>query len=264
MERVRVIHPIPSTTSCLATKENPSSARVLFIFGAPLAGDYTFKKMKKEKTIVKTALQQIADSQRNLYRTMHTASARYRVINQGLYVVCDWLHLLRDKDGIVHDPWTDEPKPISVIELGCGNGILCNLLSDIKVDVTGVDIFDNKLIYDRSKYLFVEHDLSETPYPFKDNEFDYCVSFDVLEHLPEDEMPDILKEMARISGSGIIVKMACSGCPPLHITVKNQDWWFEQLQQNCPEFAWKQIRIYKKQDHQGRDVYAPMFYGRGV
>jgi SAM-dependent methyltransferase len=200
-------------------------------------------------------------------------------VNQGIRIACDWLGLLRDKRGEIHNPWTDTP--ITIVELGCGNGLLCNLLSEMKFDVTGVDIEKGKLIYDRQAYKFVEHDLLKFPYPFKDNEFDYCISFDVLEHLPEQNIPAVLKEQARISLNAI-AKVSCHGIPPLHVTVKSPGWWLNQLTEYSPDFSWRLVRnVERITEDDGRkghtletasDVrpfedgkkitYAPLFYGR--
>ena len=179
-----------------------------------------------------------------LYNTMHISHVGYRHRNQGMAVACDWLHLLRDNRGVVHNPWTD--KSISVIELGCGNGKLCNFLRSLNLNVTGTDIFDNEVVYDRSWYKFVKQDLSKTPYPFKGNEFDYSLSFDVLEHLKEEYIAPALQEIARISRNGIILKVSCTGEVPLHLTVKSPSWWLGQLTDNCPDFSWSLIRNFER------------------
>lgn len=219
---------------------------------------------------------------KTLYNTMHISHIGYRYKNQGIAVACDWLHLLRDKRGVAHNPWTDTP--ISVIEVGCGNGKLCNLLSSLSFDVTGTDIFDNEAVYDRTAYKFVQHDLMKTPYPFGDNEFDYCLSFDVLEHLTEEYIAPVLQEMARISPR-LIIKVSCTGEAPLHLTVKSPGWWLNQLMANCPNFSWQLVRNYERAARRDGDImrslptssdirpftngdiitYAPLFYGkRGV
>jgi len=181
--------------------------------------------------------------QKALYSTMHNSHKGYRYVNQGIKTACDWIHLLRDGRGEIHNPWTDTP--ITVVELGCGNGILCSLLVDMCFDVTGVDIYEGKIIYNRKGYKFIEHDLTKFPYPFKDNEFDYCLSFDVLEHLTENEIAAVLREMARIS-RGIFLKVSCHGIPPLHITIKTPGWWMNQLTTNCPDFSWQLLRNFER------------------
>jgi SAM-dependent methyltransferase len=220
--------------------------------------------------------------QKALYRTMHNCHKGYRYVNQGIKTACDWLHLLRDKRGEVHNPWTDTP--ITIVELGCGNGLLSGLLSDMMFDVTGVDIYEGKIVYERKGYKFIEHDLTDFPYPFEDNQFDYCLSFDVMEHLAEEHVASTLAEMARIC-RGMFVKISCHGIPPLHITVKTPGWWLNQLTVNCPDFSWQLLRNYERiAVDDGRvgstintasDIrpfkngekitYAPLFYGkRGV
>ncbi len=214
-----------------------------------------------------------------LYNTMHISHIGYRGANQGIATASDWLHLLRNNRGVVHDPWTDTP--ITIVELGCGNGKLCEFLKRQSMDVTGTDIFDNEIVYDRSLYKFVKHDLTQTPYPFEDNEFDYGLSFDVLEHLKEEYIAPALQEMARFSRS-LIIKVSCSGEKPLHLTIKSPGWWFDQLTENCPNFSWQLVRnferIVKKGDPAMKpqstfadarplpdgysQTYAPLFYGK--
>jgi SAM-dependent methyltransferase len=198
----------------------------------------------------------------------------------GILSICDWLDLIKDDRGEVHNPWTD--KPISIVELGCGNGKLCNLLSEMRMDVTGIDVTSVEHIYNRSGYKFIKQDLADLPYPFDDNQFNYSVNFDVMEHLPEDKISEILKETARITNRGIITKIACSGSPPLHITVKSPGWWLNQLIVNCPDFSWQLVRNYERicQNIEGQEyfveqtsdarplmasakiTYAPLFYGK--
>lgn len=50
----------------------------------------------------------------------------------------------------------------------------------------------------------VYHDLNSIPYPFKDNQFDYIFSEDVLEHL--DNTIDVLNELHRISKNNATVE----------------------------------------------------------
>lgn len=175
-------------------------------------------------------------------------------------VMCDWLHLLTDDNGQVHNPWTKGTR-ISVVEIGCGNGKLCRLLSDLRLIVTGVDITDGP--YDRKGYKFQELDICRVPWPFDDDYTDYCLCFDVLEHIAQENINNILKEMGRISRN-IILKVACSGEPPLHLCVKSVGWWLNQLVVNCPDFAWRLVRTFNMYPDNDVVTYAPLFYGRKV
>ena len=216
----------------------------------------------------------------SLYNTMHNSHTGYRHRNQGIAMSCDWLHLLKDKRGEVYSPWSNGS--ISVIEIGCGNGKLCTSLAGLGFDVTGADIFNNEIVYDRVGYKFKQHDLTKHPYPFADKEFDYCVSFDVLEHFPTKDIDATLKEMARICKSGIILAVSCTGAAPLHLTVESPGWWLDKLIENCPDYSWQLLRnferIKKDKNPSGKNVshfsdvrpvaegymvtHAPLFYGK--
>ena len=204
-----------------------------------------------------------------LYRTFHLAHVLYRTGNHGTKTMCYWLHLLKDPGGEPYDPWgcrIKYGKTVSVIEIGCGNGQLCEILQAMELDVTGMDIVGLENIYDRSKYNFIQKDLIETPYDFKDRQFGYCLCFDVLEHLREKHIPEILREMARISNN-LIIKVACQGKPPLHITVRDIGWWRDKLAECCSEFSWQMIRNFKQLRPQtgigpNEILDAPLFHGR--
>ena len=53
--------------------------------------------------------------QEALYQTMHNANPLYRNHNQGISRLRQWLYQLKDP-------------PASILEIGCGNGKLCELL----------------------------------------------------------------------------------------------------------------------------------------
>ena len=198
----------------------------------------------------------------SIYQTMHYSSPGYRKNNQGLAVLCDWLHLLRYEDGTVHEPWSKRPK-ISVIEIGCGNGKLCNLLSSLTFDVTGIDIVDGP--YERKGYKFKTLDFANAMSSPKVNwtkeEFDYCISFDVLEHISEKDVSYALTNMGHIA-KNIILKVACSGEPPLHLCVKSVGWWLNQLTIYLPNFSWEIVRLYNMYPENELQTFAPLFYGK--
>lgn len=198
----------------------------------------------------------------SIYQTMHWSNPGYRNNNQGMAVLCDWLHLLRYEDGTVHDARSNRPK-ISIIEIGCGNGKLCHLLSCLTFDVTGMDITDGP--YERKGYKFFSLDVTAERWSeyieIPDKYYDYCLSFDVLEHIPEKDVPGVLKEMGRIA-KNIIFKVACSGEPPLHLCVKSAGWWLNQLTIYLPKFSWEIVRLYNMYPDNEKETFAPLFYGK--
>lgn len=163
-----------------------------------------------------------------LYRTMHCASRGYRLENHGLIRLLNWLHLLRS--------------PASVLEVGCGNGKLCEVLSAMRFDVVGLDITEGP--YERNGYKFIKHDITQR-LPFENNEFDYCVSFDVLEHLEQEQIEDVLRDIFRV-GRCIILTIACFDRGVLHPTVKPPEWWVEKLNRLCPWTKDRTFRIFTR------------------
>ena len=194
-----------------------------------------------------------------LYDIMHRSHPLYQRTNHGAFTSPEWLHLLRDPNGEIHDHFH---KPfVRLVEFGCGNGILCSYLAKLNFEVTGVDIADSKIMYDRKGYEFMKMNLCETPYDFSDRQFDYAISFDFMEHLPTEHVKSVLQEMGRVS-NGIIMKIACSGEPLLHLTVETPGWWLDMLIASCPEFTWRLLRNFERIHPNGETIYAPLFYGK--
>ena len=154
-----------------------------------------------------------------LYRTMHATHVGYRNFNHGLYRLTQWSHVLT-------------PPPASIVEIGCGNGKLCRLLGFWGYDITGLDLVRGQ--YDRAAYNFVEHDVCTGHLPFEDRTFDYCVSFDVLEHIPEKWINEVIWDMFRVART-VIIGISCrgKGQAGLHPTVHPPEWWSEKLNRMC-------------------------------
>jgi len=94
-----------------------------------------------------------------------------------------------------------------VLDLGCNDGAVCNVLHERGNDVVGVDL--EKLVrIARKKHphlKFVAADLSHR-FPFKNNTFDVIYASEILEHIPDDQL--FLKECYRIlvaGGGGLLI-----------------------------------------------------------
>jgi ubiquinone/menaquinone biosynthesis C-methylase UbiE len=147
---------------------------------------------------------------KQLYEKMHLTDRAYRQNNQGLAL---WKH------------WR-VPADLSgpILEVGCGNGRLIEKLTVEGFDCIGLDCINN--IYDLPDYYM--HDLTGGMLPFYDNHFPWLLCFDVLEHLPERSIDFVLSEFQRVSKRQVI-SVAHYGSPPLHLTVKDPDWWYEKI-----------------------------------
>jgi len=147
---------------------------------------------------------------KELYEKYHLTNKAYRRNNQGLALLNHWR------------PMVELVSPI--VEIGCGNGKLIEKLTVEGFDCTGLDCINN--IYELPDYYM--HDLNDGMLPFSDKQFRWLLCFDVLEHLPEDSIEFVLSEFRRVSLNQVL-SIAHYGGPPLHLTVKDPQWWQEKI-----------------------------------
>jgi 2-polyprenyl-3-methyl-5-hydroxy-6-metoxy-1,4-benzoquinol methylase len=78
-------------------------------------------------------------------------------------------------------------KQHSILEIGCGVGKLCNTLYDMDYhDVSGIDISSSAIAFGKNCYPHLKlHCMDASVLEFPDEHFDICLSFDVVEHLPD-------------------------------------------------------------------------------
>ena len=150
-------------------------------------------------------------------------------------------------------------KPQSMIDIGAGHnefisayrGEIHGNPKKIKERFLGVDIACKY-----SDVIAPAHEL-----PFGDKSFDLLVSFDCMEHIPEDEVPLAIKEFERVA-KRIYLQISLGESATLidgellHVCVKSSDWWLEQIQQyfpnaiikqrDRPNTRWENIVVYSK------------------
>lgn len=88
----------------------------------------------------------------------------------------------------------------SILELGCGNGEVTNLLSD-KFNIVGIDISMDRLRHVNAKK--VKASIAQVP--FKNSLFDLILCVSVLEHLSDDIFRAAIKEITRLSRKYILI-----------------------------------------------------------
>lgn len=114
-----------------------------------------------------------------------------------------------------------------ILEIGCGEGLfLSRIVKHYKVHGTGVDVsaesvkFANEN-YRNEKLFFLKEDAEKLS--FKNNSFDFVVSFDALEHIENKEK--VIKEMIRVLKPG--------GKLLIYALSKNYnytlDWFWEKI-----------------------------------
>ncbi len=122
-------------------------------------------------------------------------------------------------------------RPKSVLEIGCARGYILKRLQDHGIRANGLEISRHCWLTRVSEGI-INKDICETPWPYKDNEFDLCFSIAALEHIPEEFLPKVLAEMTRVSSSGlhgIDFGGSDDGFDKSHVTLKPKQWWEEQF-----------------------------------
>ena len=159
--------------------------------------------------------------------------------------------------GLVKDFWVAaNPKPgQTLIDWGCGTGRAGHALYKKGLNVTLVDFAENCLDEDvrndlNEDFQFVEHDLTQAiALP---SHYGYCC--DVLEHIPEDKIDEVLDNILENSRF-CFFQISCMkdhfGTHPnirgdkerehLHVTVHDYQWWLQK-------FVEKKVIIYRSND----------------
>ena len=74
--------------------------------------------------------------------------------------------------------------------------------------------------------------------PYKDNEFDLVLCSEVMEHIPEDNVLNIFKEIGRVGSDKFIFTIALvpesipvAGIVQSHICLESPEWWIEKIEE---------------------------------
>ena len=105
-----------------------------------------------------------------------------------------------------HKAAIDMIKNGKILDIGCGDGMLLKILADKKMLVEGLDHSQEAINKARAKGLNVKKfDFVNNLLPYDDNEFDYVVILDVLEHLYSPEV--LLNEAKRVTKKYVIISV---------------------------------------------------------
>lgn len=134
-----------------------------------------------------------------------------------------------------------------ILDFGCAKGYLTKAFRCLDFDTYGVDISDyaiSNVDKDMEMYCKLIKDVSEIKELFEIKKFDWIISKDVFEHIPEKQLPVTLKELSSITKKMFLViplgKDDTSGkflVPAYdqditHCTAKTDNWWRDIFQKN--------------------------------
>ncbi len=128
----------------------------------------------------------------------HEYEAKREGCKNGKYYSMAWL-----KQMVKHIP---KGKHVSILDIGCGTGILYELLKNEGYDFsyTGVDLSDSMIEVGKKRYAGIDLRIMDSEkLEFEDNSYDIVFMRSVLHHLPQPV--DAVKEMQRVSKGIIIV-----------------------------------------------------------
>ena len=128
-------------------------------------------------------------------------------------------------------------KPMSVLELGCARGYVLKRIQDAGIAGIGLEVSKHCHMTRACDGIY-QHDLCKTPWHFlgKDK-LDLCYSVAVLEHIPEQVLPDLIREMARtcLRGlHGIDFGEKDDGFDKTHVSLFSKAKWEALFAQHAP------------------------------
>ena len=114
------------------------------------------------------------------------------------------------------------PEGSSVLEIGFGNGSFLTYSKKNKWKICGIEINENLVKTAIGCGFDVRH--SDNLMAFEDDSFDLIVAFDVLEHIPQDTLPNFIKEVRRIlKTNGFFIARFPNGDSPFGLSNQNGD-----------------------------------------
>lgn len=157
-------------------------------------------------------------------------------------------------------------KPESVLEIGCGRGYILKRIQDAGVRASGLEISKHCFMTRVADGIII-HDLCNFPWPNAyrpgviESKFDLAFSIATLEHIPEEFLPSLIKEMAlkcKRGLHGIDFGERDDGFDKTHCSLHHKNWWEEQFNKHAP--GWP-VEILNKEELEKANWTAEALYG---
>lgn len=128
-------------------------------------------------------------------------NAFYDDLGEAWYQASDHPIALLRAENAVRIPWiAKQLSPMSsILDIGCGAGLLTNALAKLNHSVTGIDLSESSLniaaAHDETRSVRYKQ-ANAYSLPFSDQEFDVVSAMDILEHVEEPNL--LISEAARV------------------------------------------------------------------
>ena len=129
-------------------------------------------------------------------------------------------------------------KPLRVMDIGCsGGGFVKDCIDDGHLAV-GLEGSDYSLIRKRAEWATIPDNLftcdATEPFQVLENgepaKFDLITSWEMLEHLPQERLPQFFANVTRhLSADGLFIASVSTQQGFHHVCVMPEHWWLEQL-----------------------------------
>ncbi len=119
----------------------------------------------------------------------------------------------------------------SLLDAGCGMGLLVRTLAARGIDAHGVDAAARPVAENNRSLPGRFHLGSIISLPFPDNAFDTVISTDCLEHLSESDAPLALRELHRVTRRFAFIRLATKVDRDgrWHLCIHDRAWWEHQF-----------------------------------
>lgn len=152
-------------------------------------------------------------------------------------------------------------KPESVLELGCARGYILKRIQDTGIRGHGLEISKHCYLT-RAADNIVIRDVCKEPFT-TGIMHDLCYSVAVLEHIPEQYLPHVIKEMQRTCKRGlhgIDFGHKDDGFDKTHTTLRPKGWWQSMFNYHAPNWP---VEIVDKEELERGEFPAHVLKGDG-
>jgi SAM-dependent methyltransferase len=162
----------------------------------------------------------------------------------------------------------------SIVDLGCGRAELATLLPHKKymgVDISTYVVEKNtKEFQGQDDIEFIRHSIDRLP--FEDMSFDTAICCDVMEHVPENRVDRVLKEIFRVASAAMLTidcaKARIKGPDGknLHCTIKPLAWWKKKIQRlaiiRYEDYQDNKVTFYCGSGYKSQGTFPERIYGQ--